>query len=99
MRWISPRATISRTSGNRRAVRAAVIRFPAAPSDMCSRSTQYAKSEPVASRRCNPRRSTSARYASNSAVSWFDRATSVSTRSSTRSSDIVSKQTLSILLP
>ncbi len=97
VRWISPRAIISSTTGNRRPTRAAVMRFPDAPSDMCSRSTQNAKSDEHASRRCNPRTSTSDRYASSSAVSWFERATSVSTRSSTRSSGIDFRQTFSML--
>ena len=97
VRWISPRAIISSTIGNRRPTRAAVMRLPAAPSDMCSRSTQNANSDPHASRRCSPRTSTSDRYASSSAVSWFERVTSVSTRSSTRSSGIDSRQTFLIL--
>ena len=99
VRWMSPRAIISSTSGNRRAVRAAQIRLPAALSDMCSRSTQNANNDEHASRRCNPRSSTSARYASSSAVVWFARLTSTCTRSSTRSSDISSKQTLSMFSP
>ena len=61
VRWMSPRAIISSTTGNRRATRATVIRFPAALSDMCSRSTQNANKEEHAWPRCNPRASTSPR--------------------------------------
>jgi len=98
VRWMSPRAIISSTSGNRLAVRIAVIRFPAALSDRCSRSTQNANSDEHASRRCNPRRSTSLRYASSSAVISFEHRTTRSIPSSTRSSSTPSKQTFSMPL-
>jgi hypothetical protein len=98
VKWISPRAIIWKMTGNRRAVRAAQIRLAAAPSDRWSRSTQNANIDPVASRRYSPRRSTSARYTSSSAVTSFDRATNPATPASTRSSDILSRQTFSILL-
>ncbi len=97
VRWISPRAISSSTAGNRRATRAAVIRFPAAHSDMCSRSTQNANRDEHACPRCNPLTSTSPRYASSSAVISFDRPASTSTRSSTRSSDIDFRQSFSML--
>jgi len=97
VRWMSPPASISSTRGNRRAVRAAVIRLRAAASDMCSRSTQNANKDEHASRRCSPRSSTSIRYARSSAVISFDRRASISTPSSTRSSDMFSRQAIAML--
>ena len=98
VRWISPRAIIDSTTGNLRATRAAVIRFPAALSDMCSRSTQKPKSDEHACPRCNLLTSTSPRYASSSAVVSFDRPTITATRSIRRSSDIDFRQSFSMLL-
>ena len=99
VKWMSPRAIISSKTGYRRPTRAAVIRLPAALSDMCSRSTQNANKDEHACPRCSPLTSTSPRYASSSAVISFERPTSTSTRSSTRSSDIDSRHRFFMLLP